>query len=251
VLWAVQCNQQRRLQTKVNAIVEGSVSLSNGPEHLQASDEIDKVAVRQRAVDAELKKVEALPDADAATFFPEATDLERELPEDDQTVIKPRQLPHRCSTINWSDEITADCPRKQANNLNDIVSGPIEGGLRSIATKSSDRPKLLACGSQRQSFNRVVDLDDLFANVGEDGAAARFAAGQAGDRWLAQRIIDVIDHEPRSAIGHAQMPRCRPNRPFRPNGFKQSYLARTDVVSVGEIEAKPKAGIVHGDLSTG
>jgi DNA recombination protein RmuC len=50
----------------------------------QASDEIDKVAVRQRAVDAELKKVEALPDAEAPTFFPEATDLERELPEDDQ-----------------------------------------------------------------------------------------------------------------------------------------------------------------------
>jgi hypothetical protein len=41
------------------------------------------------------------------------------------------------------------------------------------------------------------------------------------------------------------------NRPFRSNGFKQSYLARTDVVSVGKIETKPKAGIVHEDFSTG
>ena len=47
------------------------------------------------------------------------------------------------------------------------------------------------------------------------------------------------------------MMRRRPNRPSRSNGFKQSYLARTNVVSVGKIETKPKVGIVHEDFSTG
>jgi hypothetical protein len=44
--------------------------------------------------------------------------------------------------------------------------------------------------------------------------------------------------------------RCR-NRPFRPNGFKQSYLARTDVVSVRKIETKPKVGIVDQRVLNG
>src|SRR5215472_15979319 len=118
------------------------------------------------------------------------------------------------------------------------MPGPDASALRSIATKSSERSKLLVCRRQRQSFNRVVDLDDLLANVGEHRAAAICAALRASDRRLAQCVNHVFDHEPRPAIGHPQMTRGRRNRSFRPNGFKQGYLARTDVVSVGKIEAK-------------
>jgi DNA recombination protein RmuC len=51
----------------------------------QASDEVDNVAVRQRQIDAKLKDVEALPEADARSFFTASVDLVNEAPRDDQT----------------------------------------------------------------------------------------------------------------------------------------------------------------------
>ena len=127
----------------------------------------------------------------------------------------------------------------------------MEGGSKSVATQSSDRPELLVCRRQRLPLNRVVDLDDLLADVGEHRAAAIWAALRASDGRLAQCVIDVFDHEPRPAIGHPQIMRGRPNRPFRSNGFKQKLSCPDQVVSVGKIETKPKVGIVHEDFSTG
>jgi DNA recombination protein RmuC len=52
----------------------------------QASVEIDKVADHQRQIDENLKDVEALPDADARSFFTAPIDLNDE-PRDDQTDV--------------------------------------------------------------------------------------------------------------------------------------------------------------------
>ena len=74
----------------------------------------------------------------------------------------------------------------------------MEGGSKSVATQSSDRPELLVCRRQRLPLNRVVDLDDLLADVGEHRAAAIWVALRASDGRLAQCVIDVF------AMSHAR-----------------------------------------------
>src|SRR5262245_49660300 len=94
-----------------------------------------------------------------------------------------------------------------------------------LANELADGAKLAARGVACVGLDRPVKPDHLLAGRGDDGAATVAATHLGGDGRLAQRLVDLLDQQPRPAIRHTEPTRGAGDRAGGADRLQERDLA--------------------------
>src|SRR5262245_61468763 len=117
---------------------------------------------------------------------------------------------------------------------------------RTLAQGVLELAQLRPHGRYRSRLYRAVGLDQLLPERRERSAAALRASRLSGDHWLAEALVQVVDQEPGTPVGHVEQAAGLRDRAGPPDRLKQPDLARAQSPLGAEIDPHRQPNVAHG-----
>src|SRR5262249_46276456 len=101
----------------------------------------------------------------------------------------------------------------------------------------TDCPELATGCSPRMRLDGAIEAHKLLAGWRDDGTTAATPADLSRDGRVTQRIIYLLDQQPRAAVRHVQHSCSGGDRSGRANGFQKCDFSGTDAIAIFQIDA--------------